>query len=282
MRSSAASASASGAERDPGARQASRDAVARPLVDQRAGERGGGVARSWEDASMRIVLVPRVHADGRVVGPVRAPCATGRSTACAVEVPDGLDFVATAHALGDEGGVGDYVGYSMGGRLCLQLALDRPELVERLVLVERVARASPIPPSARRGATPTSAGAARSSATASTRSSSGGWRSRCSRRCHATRRASRIASPATPSARLAHQLRSLGQGAQPSNWDRLGELAMPVLLVAGSRDTKYVDIAERMAATRSRERARRGHRGAGPRLPPRADRTRSLTCSPPG
>src|SRR5207244_754755 len=28
-----------------------------------------------------------------------------------------------------------YVGYSMGGRICLRLALDRPDLVEALVLV---------------------------------------------------------------------------------------------------------------------------------------------------
>ena len=37
--------------------------------------------------------------------------------------------------LGDEGGQATYVGYSMGGRLCLQLALDRPDLVDDLVLV---------------------------------------------------------------------------------------------------------------------------------------------------
>jgi 2-succinyl-6-hydroxy-2,4-cyclohexadiene-1-carboxylate synthase len=47
---------------------------------------------------------------------------------------------------------------------------------------------------------------------------------------------------------LTHQLRVLGQGVQPSNWERLGELRMPVLLIAGALDTKYVDIAQRMAA----------------------------------
>jgi pimeloyl-ACP methyl ester carboxylesterase len=30
-------------------------------------------------------------------------------------------------------------------------------------------------------------------------------------------------------------------------WDRLGELALPVTLVAGDRDPKYVDLARRMA-----------------------------------
>jgi len=52
-----------------------------------------------------------------------------------IEVPDGLDFAATAETLGLRGGSGMWVGYSMGGRLCLRLALDRPELVERLVLL---------------------------------------------------------------------------------------------------------------------------------------------------
>ena len=54
--------------------------------------------------------------------PVRAP-----------EVSPSGDFVSTAHRLDD--GAATYVGYSQGGRLCLQLALDRPEVVLRLVLV---------------------------------------------------------------------------------------------------------------------------------------------------
>src|SRR5207244_5173075 len=44
------------------------------------------------------------------------------------------DFERTAYGLGDLGPA-RYVGYSMGGRLCLRLALDRPEVVQRLVLV---------------------------------------------------------------------------------------------------------------------------------------------------
>ncbi|MFI5047872.1 MAG: alpha/beta fold hydrolase, partial [Acidimicrobiia bacterium] len=47
--------------------------------------------------------------------------------------------------------------------------------------------------------------------------------------------------------RLTQQLRMFGQGSQPSNWGRLGELAMPVLLIAGALDTKYVAIAHEMA-----------------------------------
>ena len=54
--------------------------------------------------------------------------------AVALRVPDDLDFVSTASALADTGGHATYVGYSMGGRLCLQLALDHPDVVDRLVL----------------------------------------------------------------------------------------------------------------------------------------------------
>jgi len=46
---------------------------------------------------------------------------------------------------------------------------------------------------------------------------------------------------------LAAALRRLGTGEMPPLWGRLGELAMPVTLVAGARDQKFVAIAERMA-----------------------------------
>jgi hypothetical protein len=44
--------------------------------------------------------------------------------------------------------------------------------------------------------------------------------------------------------RLAHQLRALGQAVQEPLWDRLSELSMPVLLVTGAYDRKYLEIAE--------------------------------------
>lgn len=47
--------------------------------------------------------------------------------------------------------------------------------------------------------------------------------------------------------KLAAVLRRLGTGEMPPLWGRLGELAMPVTLVAGRRDEKFVAIAERMA-----------------------------------
>src|SRR3954447_6793097 len=46
-----------------------------------------------------------------------------------------MSFEEAAAAIGEAGGRATYVGYSLGGRLCLRLALDRPDLVQALVLV---------------------------------------------------------------------------------------------------------------------------------------------------
>ena len=45
---------------------------------------------------------------------------------------------------------------------------------------------------------------------------------------------------------LANSLRGMGQGAQPSYWDRLGEIDVPVLLIAAALDRKFVGIAGQM------------------------------------
>ncbi len=46
---------------------------------------------------------------------------------------------------------------------------------------------------------------------------------------------------------LASALRGYGQGAQPSAWDELGNLTMPVLLIVGSLDERYMSINDEMA-----------------------------------
>jgi 2-succinyl-6-hydroxy-2,4-cyclohexadiene-1-carboxylate synthase len=141
----------------------------------------------------------------------------------------------------------DFVGYSQGGRLCLQLALDRPEVVHRLALVSASPGiADPAERAARREADERLAQEierdgvdaflerwlAQPMFATLPRDRSG----IDERRAHNTVE------------QLTYQLRVLGQGVQPSNWTRLPELRMPVLLIVGERDPKYVDIARRMAA----------------------------------
>jgi 2-succinyl-6-hydroxy-2,4-cyclohexadiene-1-carboxylate synthase len=161
----------------------------------------------------------------------------------ALDLPSGLDFPATAAALRAAGGPGVYVGYSLGGRLCLQLGLDDPDAVEALVLVS---------------ATPGIADAAERAA----RRESDDARAREVERDGANAFVARwltqplfaglppaAAGPrlgAGDEAALVHQLRVLGQGVQEPLWDRLEELDVPVLLVTGADDAKYSALADAM------------------------------------
>jgi pimeloyl-ACP methyl ester carboxylesterase len=45
---------------------------------------------------------------------------------------------------------------------------------------------------------------------------------------------------------LSAALRGLGTGVMAPLWERLGELAMPVAVLAGERDAKFVGLAERL------------------------------------
>lgn len=165
----------------------------------------------------------------------------------AIEVPDGLDFVTTAAALGLRGGTGAWAGYSMGGRLALRLALDRPGSVERLVLVSA------------------SAGIDRPAERESRWASDERLAQDVERDGVAAFLERWLAQPIfqtlPPEAaqldvrtrgntvhRLAHQLRALGQAVQEPLWNRLSELSMPVLVVNGAYDRKYIEVGERMAA----------------------------------
>ena len=44
-------------------------------------------------------------------------------------------------------------------------------------------------------------------------------------------------------------LTALGQGATPSLWQRLHELRMPVEVLAGERDARYVALGRRIATS---------------------------------
>ncbi len=156
-----------------------------------------------------------------------------------------LSFAETAAAIGDSGGTATYVGYSMGGRLCLRLAVDRPDLVRSLVLVG----ASP-------GLADAGERAARKAADdalaaeierAGTEAFLETW---LAQPMFATLRpdpADLDARRANTPAGLASALRRLGTGVQEPLWDRLAELDMPVLAMTGEVDVKYTRLAGDMA-----------------------------------
>lgn len=195
---------------------------------------------------MRIALIPGFSQPASAWAPVVAALADPiAAEVLALEVPQELDFVATADALGIEAGPAIYVGYSMGGRLALRLALDRPELVRALVLVS----AGPGIDDARARATRAREDRDRAERIGAqgVRAFLEGW---LAQPLFATlpRDLTMIdARAATMSAaRLAHQMTALGQGAMGPLADRLAELTMPTTVIVGRADTRYTEFGRRM------------------------------------
>lgn len=158
-----------------------------------------------------------------------------------------LGFEAAAAAVAEAGGgPATYVGYSMGGRLCLRLALDHPHLVESLVLVG----ASPgiADDEARQERCRSDALLAGDLERGETREFLKAWLAQPMFEATTPRPEELAARRANPPEGLAAALRDLGTGSQEPLWHRLGELAGPVLLVAGEKDAKFRAIAEKMAA----------------------------------
>src|SRR5215217_505692 len=157
-----------------------------------------------------------------------------------------VGFGEAARLVGEAGGAGVYCGYSMGGRLCLRLALDRPELVQGLVLVgASPGIADPGGRAERRAADEALAGRAEREGVAAFLDRWLAGPLFATLPAEAAGRADRLAN--TPEG-LAYALRRLGTGAQESLWDRLGGLRPPTLLVAGDRDAKFAALAGQMAA----------------------------------
>jgi 2-succinyl-6-hydroxy-2,4-cyclohexadiene-1-carboxylate synthase len=138
-------------------------------------------------------------------------------------------------------------GYSMGGRIALYVALAAPERIERLVLVAATAGIEDDGERAvRREADERLAAFAE---TATIEAFADRWQ------------AQPLFGGTTPDAAaiwredllrndpraLAAVLRGLGAGAMAPVWGRLRELTMPATVLAGERDSKYVEHGERLA-----------------------------------
>lgn len=167
----------------------------------------------------------------------------GGSAAIAV-----ADLEEAAALVGDAGGRATYVGYSLGGRTCLTLALARPDLVEALVLIGATAGiADPSERATRRAADDALAAHLEAGGDGALGAFLDEWfagplfaRLSAEQQDRAAR--------ATSAAGLAASLRSCGTGTQVPSWARLHELAMPVLCCAGEDDARFRALAEKMAA----------------------------------
>ncbi|HTL85609.1 MAG TPA: alpha/beta fold hydrolase [Acidimicrobiia bacterium] len=191
----------------------------------------------------RVVFVPGFTQTASSWSDVRAIVDESCET-LAVDVPVRDTFAATAHAIGARGRRGVYVGYSMGGRLCLRLALDYPELVRALVLVSM----SPgIPDEAARTARIASdEKLARSVERDGVEAFLETWLAQPMFATVPPTAAGladrRLLSPTY----VAHCLRVLGAGTMEPMWSQLGELSMPIALVTGTLDARYEAVALQM------------------------------------
>jgi len=155
-----------------------------------------------------------------------------------------LNLETGANAIVEVGQSATYVGYSMGARLCLTAALAHPQQVKCLILIsgtagienkdERLARVVSDEELAMRieqnGVTnfidswlalPIFSGLTTLN----------------------NQREIRLCNTATA---LASSLRLCGAGKQQPTWSRLKDLTMPVLIVAGENDKKFVELALRL------------------------------------
>ncbi|MDP1848745.1 MAG: alpha/beta fold hydrolase [Solirubrobacteraceae bacterium] len=162
-----------------------------------------------------------------------------------------IDFDACVRdAVGLMPGPGALAGYSQGGRLALHVALAHPELVTRLVLVSATAGIEDAAERARRRAADADLAAWMEADGRRMTEVADRWGAQPlfatqSPAVAAMARADRLGNEP---AHLAAALRGIGTGAMAPLWDRLGELAMPVLVLAGERDEKYVGLGRRLAA----------------------------------
>jgi 2-succinyl-6-hydroxy-2,4-cyclohexadiene-1-carboxylate synthase len=189
--------------------------------------------RSWSAIAERL---------GAAGYDVVCPDAPGHGYAADVRA----DVWQAASSIGQQGGQAVYAGYSMGGRICLHLALLHPDLVTGLVLLGATA-----------GIEDDGARAARrkeddAHAADLERDGVAAFLDRwLSAPLFATlpRAAALVDDRLRNTAEgLASSLRLAGTGAQEPVWERLPTLQMPVLCLAGARDERFTEVATRMAA----------------------------------
>ena len=155
-----------------------------------------------------------------------------------------LDLPSAAQTLADQCGFGDYVGYSMGARLCLHVACHSPDSVRRLVLISGTAglrtqldRDERIESDERLAQQVLQEGVEAFVTT---------WLSNPMFSGLPKNRNDVLDRMRNTPTGLATSLRMSGTGKQESLWDQLRELKMPVLLIVGENDEKFCRIGQEM------------------------------------
>lgn len=145
-----------------------------------------------------------------------------------------------------------WLGYSMGGRLALYIAVRQSSVVRSLTLVSATAGlANTAKRQARRAADEALAARIERDGVASfvaewERNLLFAGLAGLPEEARATLHEQRLSNSPLG---LANSLRGMGAGAQPSLWSRLAAMTAPALLIAGQRDTKFVALNEGLAVS---------------------------------
>jgi 2-succinyl-6-hydroxy-2,4-cyclohexadiene-1-carboxylate synthase len=181
----------------------------------------------------------------RVTLPGHGPAGSASARArMPFEIAAGAVADAVAEVAGSEPAT--WIGYSLGGRLALRVALDRSELVDALALLGATAGIEEARPRAARVEIDErlAAGLERKGV----EQFIDGWLNQALFSGLARSEAGVEERRMGTVEGLASALRLLGTGAQEPVWERLGEINVPVLLMAGEHDSKFSAIAFRIAA----------------------------------
>ena len=148
--------------------------------------------------------------------------------------------------IADQGGEATYLGYSMGARFCLHVALTNPELVRGLVLLGGTAGIEdPTEREQRRQQDLATADRIEREGLAAFLDA---WLAQPLFARLPPERAFRAERLENTVDGLRSSLEQAGTGSQDPSWHKLHRLDMPVLVLAGSEDAKFAALAERMAA----------------------------------
>lgn len=157
-----------------------------------------------------------------------------------------LNLESGAKAIGEVGGRATYLGYSLGARFCLTLALAEPQNVARLVLVSATAGIEDKQSRLDR---------IKSDEALATQIEQDGiekfvdsWLSLPLFKGLSAETNQREMRLKNSTIGLSSSLRLCGAGRQQPTWSRLKELTMPVMVIAGTNDQKYSALAERLVS----------------------------------
>ncbi|MEI7592625.1 MAG: alpha/beta fold hydrolase [Actinomycetes bacterium] len=199
-----------------------------------------------------IVMVHGFAQNGRCWGPIDVALAA-KHELLLVDAPghgtsrtSEFDLIESGEAIAAVGGLGTYCGYSMGARMCLHVALNHPDRVTHLILISATAGIEDV--EQRRDRHRTDNELANRIVAFGVPAFLHDWLALpmfgglSDLRQHREERLDNSAEG------LASSLRLAGVGNQVPLWDRLHEIAVPVLIIAGTNDKKFAQLATRISA----------------------------------